>query len=97
MQTRRAEAQKTKNSPPEKFHLDAASYTMPDVPDMPELTPEEQLRADVLSICSALGAMEEYQEENGEILTKYAMGDECLGKWELNQERFWSSTKRIKP
>jgi hypothetical protein len=61
---------------------------MPDVPDMPELTPEEQLRADVLSICSALGAMEEYQEENGEILTKYAMGDECLGKWDWNQERY---------
>ncbi|KAG2189072.1 hypothetical protein INT44_004214, partial [Umbelopsis vinacea] len=55
--------------------LDAASFTMPDVP---ELTPEEQLRAEVLSICSALGALEEYQEENGEILTKYAMGDECL-------------------
>lgn len=59
---------------------------MLDVPDMPELTPEEQLRADVLSICSALGAMEEYQDENGEILTKYAMGDECLGKCDLNQE-----------
>ncbi|KAI9277922.1 timeless protein-domain-containing protein [Umbelopsis sp. AD052] len=48
------------------------------MPDVPELTPEEQLRAEVLSICSALGALEEYQEENGEILTKYAMGDECL-------------------
>lgn len=46
-----------------------------------QLTPDEQLRADILSICSALGAMEEYQTETEDILTKYAMGDECLCKY----------------
>jgi hypothetical protein len=50
-----------------------------------QLTPDEQLRADVLSICSALGAMEEYQTESGDILTKYAMGDECLCTYPHNE------------
>ncbi|KAI8884300.1 timeless-domain-containing protein [Backusella circina FSU 941] len=57
---------------------------------------EQQIRDKILGLCTALGGFEESIDDNNNIKQVYSVGDEALGKKNINNKKFSLKKKKAK-